>query len=156
MRRVVIATAAAALTLVLSACGGGGGGGTSVGSQRTESTQPAQPQTPASFDGSWTGTTSQGKSVSFTVAAGVVTRLSIAYKHGGANCHIVNTKLTGTLKTPLPITNGHFKISAFTGKSVFAGTFTSSTVATGTGHFKAPPQDQPSCTAANVTWHARR
>jgi hypothetical protein len=143
-----------AVGLTLGACGGDGDGdGETPAPTRPAATTQAQDQ--ARFDGSWTGRTSQGKALSFTVTNGAVTQVSIAYDYGGPNCNIVNTRLSGRLRTPIKITGERFSIRAF-GDEVFAGRFGSPMRASGTGHFEPPARDRPGCRTADITWNARR
>jgi hypothetical protein len=146
--------AVVAVGVTLGACGGDGeGDGESPTTTRPAATTQAQNQ--ARFDGSWTGRTSQGKALSFTVANGAVTQISIGYDYSGPNCSVVNSRLSGKLRTPIRITGDRFSLRAF-GDEVLAGRFGSPTQASGSGHFEPPARDRPGCRPANITWNARR
>ncbi|HEX9562482.1 MAG TPA: carboxypeptidase regulatory-like domain-containing protein [Gemmatimonadaceae bacterium] len=117
------------------------------------STQPA-------YDGSWTGTLSDGRTMSFTIANSAFTQFSTQF--AGAACGI-SGDVTINYTIPLPISGNAFTISSNGGPPVriaftFNGTFTSGTTASGTATFTitiSPPIG--SCTTSyNVTWTAIR
>jgi hypothetical protein len=97
---------------------------------------------------SWTGTTSQGKPISFTVSDDVVTSVAIKWRHGGARCPLLNS---GIEVSPLdiPIVEGVFTIQ----DPSIVGTFESDTTASGTARFTT---NKRGCKAASVTWEARK
>lgn len=118
------------------------------------STQPA-------YDGSWTGTSSDGRSISFTIANGAFTRFSLTY--AAPACGVVSGGTTITYTTPLVISGNTFTISSLGSPPVRVaftvnGTFTSGTTASGSAAFTVtltPPAG--SCTTSyNVTWTAAR
>src|SRR3989304_5419251 len=89
MRRVVFLTA---LLAGLAACGG----------------FPSPPGLP----GSWTGTTSQGRSLAFTVAAAGLTTVSLSYHLDGSFCSY-DSDLEFSLGTPLEIVDLEFEAVGF-------------------------------------------
>jgi hypothetical protein len=132
--RAATGTLALIAALALAACGGGG-----------DDTSSA-----TTYDGSWTGTTSQGKPVSFTVAGGVVTAFSIAWDYGGSQCTILVSKVKGPEKTP--ISDGKAKLKD---RGVDLS-FDSATKASGTGNFPPDPASKPYCKTADITLKAQR
>lgn len=117
------------------------------------STQPA-------YDGTWTGTTSDGKTIGFTIANNAFTLFSLTYNaaacgtSGGVNI---------TYNTPQPISGSSFTISSAGSPPVriaftVQGTFSSGTNASGTINFTVTlsfPVGNCS-TSYNVTWTASR
>ena len=106
--------------------------------------------------GTYSGTTSQGKSISFDVnSTGALTRWSLGY-----DC----SNTSGTLETTTtgcPITNGSFSCgsdscpSAVTANAKLDGTFPSSTAASGTLAVTVRPAIGMSCcTVTGITWSA--
>ena len=108
---------------------------------------------PISYDGMWSGTTSQGRPISFTVAGNAVTVATIGYSASG-NCSPVPTGSTITPGVPLPI-NGT-SISITFGGGTITGTFSSATAASGT--FSVSFAGIPSGCSSNAsgTWTATR
>lgn len=117
------------------------------------STQPA-------YDGTWSGTTSDGKTIGFTIANNAFTTFSLTYNaaacgtSGGVNI---------TYTTPQPISGSSFTISSSGSPPVriafsVQGTFSSGTTASGTIGFTITlsfPVGNCS-TSYNVTWTASR
>jgi hypothetical protein len=77
--------------IVLSACG-----------DKSSPTAPSSP--PTSFNGQWSGTTSQGQSISFSVASDRVTTVSVGYNYSGcsgtATATNLNLEITDLRGTP--------------------------------------------------------
>lgn len=106
-----------------------------------------------SFQGTWSGTTGQGRALSFVVnSANGITTLTATYLIQGSNCSSSTTSTT-TFGTPVPITNNSF---TFQGTSlIFSGTFSSTSAASGTATFNNPPATGCSGIAV-TTWTATK
>ena len=86
------------------------------------------------YSGSWSGTTTQGKSISFTIMNNGFTQFEFGWAISGYGC-TVNATTTVTYQTPRAFNGNTFTISG-TGYQMsysFSGTFNSSTTASGTG-----------------------
>jgi hypothetical protein len=64
----------------------------------------------AGFDGTWTGTTSQGRPLSFVVSANAIRSLTVGYRIQGNACAL-DASTTTNFSSPQPITNGAFSIT---------------------------------------------
>jgi len=105
--------------------------------------------TPAGLNGSWTGTTSQGKPISFTVSDDVVTSLAVRWRHGGASCPLLDSSVEVS-QLDIPIVEGVFTIL----DPSIVGRFESDRrTASGTARFTT---NKSGCKAASVTWEAQR
>lgn len=82
------------------------------------------------YDGTWTGTTSQGQALSFVVTGNAITTLTIAYALGG-NCSPTPSGSTVTFGSPQQIVNATIALSSGSGITL-NGTFSSATAASGT------------------------
>ena len=101
--------------------------------------------------GAWQGSTSQGKSVSFTVRGGKVRNVRFRWK---ANCSFGSATGTTQLSAPLPI-NGNGRFSYSSSSTTFAGKFTSKRQAKGTLSYKFTDfATGGTCTTGRVGWHA--
>jgi hypothetical protein len=97
----------------------------------------------AQFDGEWSGTTSQNREFSFTVAGDAVVRIGTSYVLGTGTASTV-VSVARSLSPPIAITNG-----AFTYQEqglLVTGTFSSGTAASG----RLEP------TRTTLTWQATR
>ncbi len=104
---------------------------------------------PGPYDGQWSGSTSQGKQFSMTIANNALTVYSygVNYPNLGSNCP---TGSTTTVYTSSSITE-----SSFSADSI-SGTFQSATQASGTLNWALIIQ-QPGCYATgSVTWQATK
>lgn len=115
----------------------------------------------AGYDGTWNGTTSQGKTISFTVSGGKITSVTVGYIVVGGCCSADGTSTsTGTWN----ITGNTFTVStpAAPGAISFTltGTFASGSQANGTLQLTltAGIYPQPSCCSgtASATWNASK
>ena len=118
---------------------------------------PAVAATPKS--GSWSGSTRQGKSISFKVTpgGGKVKRVKFGFRGRCDN----GATTSGTVSMPGPFRVSGGKFTARGGNSVVNGTFVSRTKARGTlrqrGTFFDPASfRQVACTSGKVRWTARR
>jgi hypothetical protein len=106
----------------------------------------------ADYSGSWSGTTSQGKSISFTVVPAGITQLRIEFRVSGFGCTVSGT-ITFGYPTPKPISGNTF---TFSGSAIdlsysISGTFDSTTTASGTMNITT----SGGCSgSANFTWSA--
>jgi hypothetical protein len=102
------------------------------------------------YDGNWTGSTSQGRAISFSVSGGQVTNLSITYNLSGS-CS--QTGATTNFLSSYTITGNSFSVTGSTGVS---GTFSSSTSASGS--FSVTMSGTPAgCTSTSSgTWTASK
>lgn len=115
------------------------------------------------YDGAWSGTTGQGKEISFTIASGKMT----LHKFGGVASAVGCTStftITTTFSTPRSFGTPAFSITAGTSSPggvmwTMTGTFTSATAAGGTISFNtyAIPGVPGGCSASGSTsWSATR
>jgi len=129
----------AATLIGLSACGGDGTGPGAV--------------TPS--PGTFSGTTSQGLSVSFEVTAQGITSATLNYQLSGSVCSYSATVTVGS-SSPVPVTNGEFNTGSFqigSNTTMSAtGRFTSATKANGT----IAISDGDCGGSVNLTWNATR
>ncbi len=144
-----IAGASAPGAPVAQAKGGGGGGlaavlviGAAAGGAayyftQKETDEAAKP----SYDGTWMGTTSQGRTFTFTVAQSAVVGLDTSYTLAGTTAP---TPLQRSFSPGLPIVNGSFSLQDQ--GLVLTGTFASETTASG----RLEP------TRVSATWQATR
>ena len=93
---------------------------------------------PAPIDpvGSWSGTTSQGRALSFTIIAGGLASASLDWRLNGATCSY-DAQATLSSSSPTPVTTPSFTATyplagSFGADFTISGTFTSSTAAHGT------------------------
>ena len=115
-----------------------------------------------SYNGTWQGTTSQGKNISFTVQNSGITSITVGYKIEGDYC-TVEGSITTNFAIAQPITGNSFSIIK-TGSGPIAlsytvqGTFTSSTAASGDLDFTYKQSyPNPSCNGnASATWSATK
>lgn len=125
--------------LLVSACGDGGTGPGAL--------------TPAT--GTWSGSTSQSRALSFTVTAQGITSATLEYQLSGSSCSLTST-VTVSGSSPVPITNGQFDTGSFPiGSSSTmraTGRFTSATQANGTIEIS----DGRCGGSLNLTWNATR
>lgn len=108
----------------------------------------------ADYSGSWSGTTSQEKSISFKIVDNAFTELKITFAVSGHGCTVSGT-ITFGYGTPKPISGNTFTISGTTIdlSYTFSGTFNSSTTASGTMTITT----SGGCSGtANFTWSANK
>ena len=134
--------AMATLTLVLVACG-----------SDKDSTSPSQ-QAVQTYDGSWTGTTSQGQLVAFTVAGATIRDVSIKFQLTG-NCGIAGTTVNvvgpaGTLSSQ------QFTLGSAAAGFTVSGTFSSFTAVAGTASYTQTGSNPPCTSTATATWSAHK
>jgi hypothetical protein len=107
------------------------------------------------YSGSWSGTTSQGKSISFTIVDNAITHFSFEFEwRSGTGCS-VSGNVSSDYGTPIPINGDTFTISGnITNLSyTFNGTFSSVATANGTSDLTA----SGTCpSTANPTWSANK
>ena len=118
--------------------GGGGGGGTVAafilgaaaagGAAYYFATKDDEESQGPQYDGEWSGTNSQNREFSFTVAGNAVVRIGTSYQVGtGGTAPVVS--FARSLSPPAPITNGTFTYEEQ--GLVVTGTFGSETAASG-------------------------
>jgi len=97
---------------------------------------PVPTPTPIIYDNKWSGITSQGFDISFTIINNEVTNLGIKIELVGASCtSTVETTGTYTFTTPYPIVDGAFTVIDKVNDGAtytFTGTFDSPKSALGT------------------------
>lgn len=107
------------------------------------------------YSGSWSGTTSQGKSISFTVVDNEITHFSFEFDWiSGTGCSVSGT-VSNDYDPTLLISGNTFAISGtIPGLSyTFNGTFSSETMANGTSNLTA----SGTCpSTASPTWSANK
>jgi hypothetical protein len=102
------------------------------------------------YDGNWSGTTSQGKPISFIVANNALTKLIVESAIQGVFCSSQITT-TFTFTTPLPLSGNTFAFSSPGSISyVITGTFSSNSSSSGT----LKVTDNQCLGSINVTWNA--
>lgn len=124
----------------------------------SSSTTSTSTPPPSGYAGEWQGTTSQGRALSFTVVEGGISRIQFALEVRGDVCTVTSSG-SATRTPPWPISGNSF--SAETGvlpsQRTFAGTFTSSSSASGTYTLRLRREFNQPCTAsADLTWIASR
>ena len=110
------------------------------------------------YDGSWSGPTTQGKTISFTIVNNAFTTFRIEWSASGAGC-TVNGTTSITYSTPKPITSSSFTITSTGGGLSFTvtGTFSSSSSASGVAIFTFLQSFPVPCSATgSATWSATR
>lgn len=107
------------------------------------------------YSGSWSGNTSQGKSISFTIVDNAITHFSFEFDWlSDTGCSVSGT-VSNDLGTPLPISGNTFTISGTIPNLSYAfnGTFSSAATATGTLNLTA----SGTCpSTASPTWSANK
>lgn len=117
---------------------------------------------PISYSGSWTGTTSQGHPVSFTVVNNAITTITFAVGATGS-CGAFTATTTRTFPTPLPITGAAFGYSdpgsgSLATTNGASGTFSGAKTASGSvnhSRVQSPPST-PCTSSGTATWTATR
>lgn len=116
------------------------------------SDQPEEKE--SGFDGSWSGTTSEGGEITFTVADGVITRVFLESQYGGAECRVVSGE---SQRSPdAPVVGGEFSFGGSGEGHLVEGSFDSDTTASGRAHFVPDEALQPQCETIVATWEARK
>lgn len=111
---------------------------------------------PVSYDGLWSGTTSDGGLISFTIAGGVVTNISVALRLTG-DCGVSTATIAVRGQVAEVESDQTFSVGDETSVLQINGSFTSPTESTGSAwtlYTTAPPSGG-TCTGSN-TWVARR
>ena len=107
------------------------------------------------YSGSWNGTTSQGKSISFTIVDNEITHFSFEFQWTSTTGCSVTGTVSNDYGTPLPINGNTFTINGTIPdlSYTFTGTFSSETTANGTSTLTA----SGTCpSTANPTWSANK
>jgi hypothetical protein len=107
------------------------------------------PTQTAGYNGSWSGTTSQDRGISFTVANNAITYFSIGFRIPGCTITVFNYSTT-------PITGNTFTVIGSGGGTnyVVVGTFTSPTAASGT--LQVTQNSQFCNGSTSATWAAAK
>jgi hypothetical protein len=111
------------------------------------------------FDGSWSGSTSQGLPIKFKVADAEITWFSVTTRYGGASCPLVESQSYGSVPPgAIPVENDHFVIGGdVPGGILLSGTFSSGVAASGTVRDTPPAGHQAAgCTPVAAQWTARK
>jgi hypothetical protein len=112
----------------------------------------------ADYSGSWSGTTSQGRNISFTIVGNAISQFSFGYEVSAAGI-IARGTLTINYSAPQSISGNTFTISgtkpdfSWQMAYVFNGTFSSLTAASGTMTFTL---SGPSSGSVSGTWTANK
>ncbi len=107
------------------------------------------------YSGSWNGTTSQGKSISFTIVNNEITHFSFEFEWMSTTGCSVSGTVSNDYASPLPISGNTFTISGTIPdlSYTFTGTFSSETTANGTSNLTA----SGTCpSTASPTWSANK
>jgi hypothetical protein len=120
-------------------------------------TGAAPPPPPGNFDGNWTGSTSQGRTISFTVRGDTIRNISVGFALTG-DCGIagVTDQVTGIAT---PILGAQLNLGSPTGPFVVTGSFASPTTAAGSAsaNYTATLLNGTNCRSTAVsTWTATR
>ncbi len=113
----------------------------------TSTPRPTRTPVPVPYDGSWSGTTSQGKPVTFTVASNAVTRYYIEYDVGSCLVEFGFSSYVFITNNVFSDSDSFFDGSSYT----FTGNFNSNTTASGT--FTA---NEVGCGNTTITWNATK
>ncbi len=105
---------------------------------------------PANYDGSWTGTTSQGKSFSFNVSDGSVSNIYIGYSLSG-NCS--PSPIGSQIYSSYAISNNSF---SRTGSLSISGSFSSGSNASGSFTINFTGNPAGCSSTASGTWSASK
>lgn len=110
-------------------------------------------QAGASFDGNWSGTTSQGKSFTFTVTGNGISTFTLNWSTTGGSCSATGTTTT-TFNPPQAISGSSFSLSVPGSPAIsISGTFASANSASGnfsvTNPFGCP-------SSGSGTWNATK
>ena len=112
-----------------------------------------------SYDGTWSGTTSQGKRLSFTVSGSAVASTTVGYKIVGASCTVEGSSYT-TYSSPTKIAGSTLTVvnSGSDLSYTIQGTFTSGSSASGTVNLAYHSYGGGfSCDGtANASWSAQK
>lgn len=103
---------------------------------------------PEGLNGTWAGTTSQGKSITFTVTDDSVTSIAVRWRHGGDACPLLDSRFEASA-LEVPIVEGVFTIQ----DPSIVGTFGSDATASGTASFTT---NKSGCKPASITWEAQK
>jgi hypothetical protein len=129
-----------ATLIALSACGGDGGTG---------------PGAVTPSPGTFSGSTSQSRSLSFIVTSQGITSATLNYQLSGSGCSYTATVTVGS-SSPVPITNGQFDTGPFpvgaNATMTATGRFTSATQANG----NISIVDGGCGGSVNLTWNASK
>lgn len=136
-RRPAVVALALALSLVAAACGGDDGTG---------------PPSPASLEGTWTGTTSQGRSLRFVISNGQLTSMTVGFRVQGSFCTSDGDVTVGG-GVPIVETQNFSTDITFTDPAIhIEGSFRSSSSADGTVRFTSGQCNG----TATATWTASK
>lgn len=116
----------------------------------------SEPAAPAAINavGTWSGTTGQGRSISFTVGSNGVSEIVVSWSLTGTSCS-VNGTVTRTISPPAAVQNNSFSLQHDLGAQLgavisMAGTFQSGSSSSGTLRV-----DDSVCNGtANTNWTA--
>lgn len=106
------------------------------------------------YDGQWSGTTSQGETISFTVARHYLATLRLDFALEGS-CMFAPTFAEFIFRPRVqPIVNGAFSV---TGTTAISGTFGTTTSASGSFSVNSAEGEPPGCVStATGTWTAAK
>lgn len=109
-----------------------------------------------SFNGTWSGTTSQGKTIAFTVTNNLITTVSVGWRAAGS-C-TAEGDVTVTYTPGRPITSGNTFTLTSSGPLAMTinGTFNSSNSASGTASFTYNQPFPPCSATGSATWTASK
>jgi hypothetical protein len=110
---------------------------------------------PASYNGTWSGTTTQGKTFSFTIVNNAFTTWTLGW-HAVGSCTVDGTT-TVTYNTPLPLSGTSFNLSTSGPTTInINGSFSSTSAAAGSLSVSFT-QSFPSCSASGSgSWSATK
>jgi hypothetical protein len=110
---------------------------------------------PDCVDGAWSGTTNQGRPVSFNIANGLMTTLTYTVVGSGPACTVTMTTTWSSMLRQITGNSFSFTLSSFQHTMAFSGRFGSGGTASGTGQWSYVSALCP-VSGATFTWTAAR
>lgn len=104
------------------------------------------------YDGTWSGTTNQSKTVSLEVSGGAIRKLVLAARVEAVGC---SSNISETITTTVPINNGSFSYQGSSSTPTtwtISGTFSSNSAASGSGTARVNFLPGGCLGSANFTW----
>ena len=114
---------------------------------------PIGPKTPR-LDGSWSGATSDGRSITFTVSGTTITQLSVGFRLAGS-CYTSGVTVNYSPGSIAAITGRTFRLEER--DMALNGTFSSDVAAAGSGSMRVSNAGPSSCSSSGAhTWSAHK
>ena len=132
---------------------------TPAGTSNTKTFTVSQAPPPGNYDGTWTGTTGQGKAFSFTITGNALKQINYAGSISGGGC---SADFSGTTNTTLPLEGTQISFTVTAGPGGVSlevdGSFTSTSSASGTVKMTLNPiPGVPGCSGwVQTSWSATK